>query len=206
MSHGPALTPDEALTRLKEGHDRFAQGSHRHNDHLDAEYRAELGRGQTPYASVLTCADSRVAPEHIFDAGLGDIFVCRNAGNVFDEVTLGSIEYAAAHTGCSLLVVMGHSSCGAAGATVAYAKDPTMHESPNVDDVLRRILPAVIATRRDGLADAEWANQAARQNVENVCRQVRQRSPLLRDKIDRGEFRVVGAWYDISTSRVTFID
>lgn len=205
MSHGPSLPPQEALERLLEGNARYASGATTHAARLTAERRRELTGGQAPFASVLTCADSRTPPEHVFDAALGEIFVCRNAGNVLDDVVLGSFEYAAAHLGCPLLVVLGHDRCGAVGAAVSMVKDPAAHESPFVDEIARRLMPAVIATREGQRDDAAWTDAAARRNVTDVCRQVGQRSGLLRDRIARGHYRVVGAFYDLASGRVELL-
>lgn len=205
MSHGPSIPPQNAKEKLIEGNKRYAEGKLSNTQRVTSDRRQELLAGQSPYAAILGCADSRTPPEHIFDAALGEVFICRNAGNLIDEVTLGSLEYAVAHTGCPLICVMGHNKCGAVGATVAFAKDPSLHETPNVDDIIRRLLPAVMATRKEGQSDAEWTDAAARQNVTNTCNHILQRSPLLKSKVDKGECMVVGAWYDLGTGRVELI-
>jgi carbonic anhydrase len=199
------MKPEEALAKLRSGNERFSNGRSQLGSGIGQTRLQELTGGQAPYATVLTCSDSRVAPEYIFDAGLGDIFICRNAGNVLDEVTLGSIEYAAAHTGCPLLVVLGHQSCGACTATVAHVKNPDMHETDNVDDIVRRIMPAVIAT--PSMDDQKaYVDQVAKTNVAKVCRQVTQRSPLLGSFIQKGEYQVVGAFYNLASGKVDFFD
>jgi carbonic anhydrase len=192
-----SMSPAAAFRKLREGHQRFQSESPIHGSGVGASRREELLSGQAPFATVLTCSDSRVSPEHIFDAGLGDLFVCRNAGNLLDELTLGSIEYAAAHTGCPLLMVLGHQSCGAVTAAVSAAENPEAHETHNVDDILRRLMPPVLATR-NGSGTAAWVERAIRKNVEGVCRQITQRSPLLKGMIDAGEYRVVGGIYDLN--------
>lgn len=204
MGHGFSMKPTEALEKLIAGNHRFVSGDYRHGSGIDRPRLTSLLGGQAPYATVLTCSDSRVPPEYIFDAGFGDIFICRNAGNIIDEVTLGSIEYAAAHTGCPLLVVMGHESCGACAATVAHHRDSTLHETHNVDDIVRRILPAVIATppSDDGKA---FAKAVELTNVKNVCNHVLQRSPLLHHYVDKGDYQIVGAYYNLATGRVDIL-
>jgi len=204
MSHGPNMSPTDALNRLKEGNQRFSTNALSHTQRIDDARRQELTGGQAPYAAVLTCADSRTSPSHIFDGALGELFVCRNAGNLIDEVTLGSIEYAAAHTGCPLLCVLGHNKCGAVGAAVAAAKDPAAYETHNVDDIVRRLLPAVLATRGVSEDDGVWTDEAAKKNVQMVCEHVKQRSPLLRDLMDKGDFKVVGGFYDLGSGQVEF--
>ncbi len=188
-----------------QGNSRYVEGNLTHRDRVHAGRRAELAAGQAPFATVLGCADSRTSPAHIFDAGLGELFVCRNAGNLVDEVTLGSIEYAASHTGCTLLMVMGHNRCGAAGAAVAAARDPGAFESHNIDDIVRRMLPAVLATRREGAGDPEWIDATARQNVLLVARQVVQRSSLLQDMVEAGDFMIASGFYDLETGRVELL-
>jgi carbonic anhydrase len=200
------MSPRKAKEILVAGNRRYVEGSQTSIRKLGSDRRRELVGGQSPFAAILTCADSRVPPEHVFDAALGEVFVCRNAGNLIDEATLGSIEYAVAHTGCPLVCVMGHNSCGAVGAAVAAAKDPSLHESPSIDDIVRRLLPAVIATRRHGQSDAEWVDAAAVQNVKNSCVHTLQRSPLIKEKVEGGECAVVGAWYDLASGRVDFIE
>lgn len=205
MTAKASVTPEQAVERLLEGNARYQGGQPSHAGRLDASRRQELTAGQAPFASVLTCADSRTPPEHIFDAALGELFVCRNAGNVVDDVTLGSIEYAAAHTGCPVVVVMGHNSCGAVGAAVATAKDPDAHETHNVDDIVRRIMPAVISTREGRTDDRDWTDTAAKKNVLFSCRHILQRSNLLRKKVREGTFAVVGAWYDLESGKVSVL-
>lgn len=204
MAHAFSMKPDEALRKLINGNSRFVRGEVHHGSGIDKARLTALCAGQSPYATVLTCSDSRVPPEIIFDAGLGDIFICRNAGNVVDEVTLGSIEYAAAHTGCPLLVVMGHEKCGACGATIAHYRNPTHHETHNVDDIVRRVMPAVIATppNDDPLA---FSRAVELTNVKQVCRDVMERSPLLKGIVESGQYQVVGAYYQLATGTVDIL-
>jgi carbonic anhydrase len=200
-----AVSPFEALDRLVSGNQRFVSGEHTHADRIGESRRKDLSNGQAPFAAILTCADSRTPPEHIFDAGLGELFVCRNAGNIVDEVILGSIEYSAAHTGCPLVCVLGHTSCGAVGATLAAARNPESHETHNVDDIIRRIMPAVMATAEGQTDDKEWTDTAAKKNVVNSCKHFMQRSPLLKDMVLKGRFGVVGAWYDLGSGTVEIL-
>jgi carbonic anhydrase len=205
MSAEAQLSPEKAVKRLLEGNERYRSQEPTNVTRLDESRRKELTGGQTPFASILTCADSRTPPEHIFDAALGELFVCRNAGNVVDDVTLGSIEYAAAHTGCPVVVVMGHNACGAVAAAVAAAKDPDVHETHNVDDIVRRIMPAVMSTAEGQTDEREWADTAAKKNVLFSCRNILQRSNLLRKKVRKGTYAVAGAWYDLESGRVSVL-
>lgn len=204
MSKGPSMPPATAKEKLINGNRRYAENNLTSPERLGSSRRQELLGGQSPYAAVLTCADSRVPPEHVFDAALGEVFTCRNAGNLIDEATLGSIEYAVAHTGCPLVCIMGHNKCGAVGAAVAAAKDPSLHESPNIDDIVRRLLPAVIATKKEGQSDAEWTDAAAKQNVKDACAHVLQRSSIIKSKVEAGDCEVLGAWYDLDSGKVDF--
>lgn len=206
MSAKPTALPDEARTKLKEGNDRYLEDHPSHHGRFGKERRSTLADGQSPFAAILTCADSRVDPEQIFDAELGELFVCRNAGNLVDEVTVGSIEYAVAHTGCPLVCVIGHDKCGAVQAAVKAAQNTEYHETHNVDDIIRRILPAVIATREEFENDvAQWVDAAAKQNVINMCKQILHCSEFLRGKVETGEIALVGMWYTLSSGRVTSI-
>jgi carbonic anhydrase len=206
MPKEPSLLPSDALKKLMEGNARFVAGAMSHDDRINDSLRKELSGGQAPFASILTCSDSRTSPAHLFDAGLGELFICRNAGNLLTDVDLGSFEYAAAHTGCPLLMVLGHSSCGAVGAAVASFQNPGRSESPHIDAIVRRILPSVIDARPEGGDTSGWVDAAAKQNVIAVCRQVTQRSDLLKDRIDAGRYRVVGAWYDLASGEVSIIE
>lgn len=202
MSSTQKISTGEAYERLMEGNRRFVTGETTLGNGAGAERRAAVVGGQSPFATVLTCADSRVPPEHIFDVGLGELFVCRNAGNLLDELILGSIEYAAAHLGCPLICVLGHTSCGACGAAVAAADQPEVSESPNVDDILRRLAPAVMATRSSDRTGHEWAEAVARANVRLVCQQLFQRSRLLSERSESGQLLVMGAQYDLASGLV----
>jgi len=201
MAHAFSMKPEEALAKLREGNERFRKGENRFGSGIGLDRLKDVTGGQSPYATILTCSDSRVPPEFIFDAGVGDVFICRNAGNILDEVILGSIEYAAAHTGCPLLVVLGHESCGACTATVAHFRNPDMHETSSVDDIVRRILPSVTAAPSQDDPKA-YVDGVARTNVARVCAQVSQRSPLLKSFIDKGDYKVVGAFYRLDSGEV----
>ena len=194
----------EALEKLRQGNLRFLAGRHEHHRRLSGRLRADLAKSQEPYASILACSDSRTPPEHIFDAGLGDLFVCRNAGNQLTDTVLGSVEYAAVHLGSPLLVVMGHSSCGAFGAAVRLAQNPELFENQGPEVFLRDLLPAVLAARVGAADDWAWTDQAASRNVDNICLGIAGRSRVLNQKIETGEFKAVGAWYDLAQGTVEF--
>ena len=184
--HDPAVKitdAQQALAYLKEGNKRFVENGLSVKDDY-AAIRNVLSGGQQPYAIVLCCADSRVAPEIYFDQKLGDIFVIRNAGNVVDEVVLGSIEYGAEHLGSPLVVVVGHTSCGAVTAAVQGGEVP-----PNIGEIVKKIAPSV--------EEGKTVNEVALANAQAMAEQVRN------DEIIKHlGTEVVAAVYDITSGEV----
>ncbi|MCX7793441.1 MAG: carbonic anhydrase [Thermodesulfovibrionales bacterium] len=191
---------EEAYTRLMDGNRRFISGNISKKD-LGELKRRELAKGQHPVAIVVTCSDSRVPPEIIFDQGLGELFVIRVAGNVVDPVALGSIEYAAEHLHVPLLIVLGHSNCGAVTAAVD-AKGKT---EGNIGAIVKKILPAVRKAEAKGGSREEIISRAIRENVLLVQEEIQQNSPVLKGLIERGALKLVGAVYDISSGAVEII-
>ncbi|WP_038167817.1 carbonic anhydrase [Verrucomicrobium sp. BvORR106] len=190
-------TPEQALQRLKDGNNHFVANKPEH-PHLTPKWRTQLATGQHPFAIVLGCADSRTAPEVVFDQGLGDLFVVRVAGNVLNDELLGSIEYGVEHLGSPLIVVLGHERCGAVKAareTVAAKGEAPGH----VQSLVKAIEPAVIATAN---ADAETTAKA---NVLNVVKALENSGPILKEKVAAGKVKVVGAHYDLDTGAVEFL-
>ncbi len=195
---GPAtVTADDALARLKAGNERFVTGKVIHPN-ADADRRAEVAKGQTPFAVIVGCSDSRVGPEVVFDQGLGDLFVIRTAGNVVDDVALGSIEYAADHLGVPLILVLGHTRCGAVSAVVAGGEAPG-----HVASVVDKIKPAVDETKGK---PGDAVGNAIRANVRHVVNQLRNAAPILSGLVKSGKLRVVGACYDLDTGRVALLE
>ena len=191
-----APSADVALRELKAGNNHHVAKKYQH-PHQTAARQRELATGQSPHAIVLSCADSRVAPEIVFDQGLGDLFDVRVAGNVGGDTELASIEYAAEHLHAPLLVVMGHQKCGAVTAAA---------ESSEADGHL----PALLAFVRPAVASARGRpgnliENAVRINVENVVRQVRGSKPLLAGLVEHGDLTVVGAVYALDTGRVSWL-
>lgn len=191
----PASVSDKIWADLMEGNRRFVAGTETPRN--VAAVRKVLANGQHPQVIVLTCADSRVSPELIFDKNLGELFVVRSAGNIADRVGLGSIEYAAEHLKARLLLVMGHDKCGAVAAALAGAK---VH-SPNLASIVRRITPAVKkvkdqATGEDLLRLAVEAN--ARQSAEDVLK----KSRVLAEIVEHGDLTVVRAVYRLTSGEV----
>jgi carbonic anhydrase len=193
----PAVAPAEAIAKLKEGNGRYTNGKLQHPGQT-TERRAELTKDQHPFAVIVSCSDSRVPPEIVFDQGLGDLFVVRVAGNVIDDHGLGSIEYAVDHLGARLIVVLGHQSCGAVKAakeTIAAKSKAPGH----IQSLVMAIQPAVEATAK---GDLEATVEA---NVKNVVQAVRTSTPILKPKVDSGEVQVIGGYYSLDTGAVTFL-
>lgn len=205
MSDKANIKPEIAFKKLMDGNQRMREDKPSFGSGIGKGRRDELTSGQAPFAVVLTCADSRTPPEHIFDAGYGDLFVCRVAGNFIDSAILGSIEYAAAHTGCPMVMVLGHNNCGAVAAAVSAYQAPDTHESPSIDSIVARLLPAVIATIADSGDNADWTNAAAKKNVLNTCENIIRQSPILKEKVAKGEFKVVGGFYDLDSGEVEIL-
>jgi carbonic anhydrase len=191
------VTADESLKVLKEGNGRFSNDRLR-GPNRSAERRMEIAAGQNPLAAVLTCSDSRVVPEILFDRGLGDLFVVRVAGNVADGAVLASVEYSVLHLGVPLVVVLGHTKCGA--LTAALSGEPQLGSIATLIDLLRE---ATVASRNgpgDPLQESITTN--VRLVVDSVSRSLRE----LSGKSGRGSALVVGAVYDIETGRVGWMD
>lgn len=185
---------DDVLNRLKEGNARFVE------DKLDGKLqdsarRGELTSGQKPYAIILSCADSRVVPELAFDTGIGEIFVIRVAGNIANNSSIASIEYAVAHLGSSVIVVLGHQSCGA--VTAAMAGGDNGH---NLNHLLSHITPALNASG-DG---AELAT-VVKTNAELQGKELLDRSSIIRDAVEKGNVKVVPAYYNLDSGKVDFL-
>lgn len=198
----PGISADEALRILKEGNARYAAGQPQH-PHQGPERRAlTVGQGQHPLAAVLSCSDSRVPPEVIFDQGIGDLFVVRVAGNVAAADETGSLEYAVDHLAAPLVVVLGHSQCGAVTAVLDDAKLP-----PNLAALVEPIKPAVDKARAANLGAAKEAllQAAITDNVWQAIADLLQLSPILREKVKDGQVKVVGALYDLDSGQVQWL-
>lgn len=196
------VTPTMALAYLREGNDRFVGNLAAHRDLL--EQVNETRDGQSPFAAILSCIDSRTSAELIFDQGLGDVFSIRLAGNVVTEDVLGSMEFACKLAGAKLVVVLGHSKCGA----ITGACDGV--RLGNLTSLLDLVRPAVELERtvtdgRDG-RNAAFVAKVTRLHVERGVEAVIAGSPVLREMIERGEIGLIGALYDIETGRVAFLE
>jgi carbonic anhydrase len=197
------LGPDQALRRLVEGNRRFVADEAEHPDQTVSR-RTFLGGSQHPFAAVFSCADSRVPPEIVFDAGLGDLFVVRSAGHVLDHAILGTLEFGVDQLGCPLLVVLGHTGCGAVRATLQAVSRHAAASGTDIDTLVEAITPAVVDAELDGVDDAHLVDAAVRHNVERVVAQVRA-APLVAPAVARGAVIVVGAVYDLATGAVDVV-
>ena len=200
-----ALDP---LERLAAGNQRFASGKSGHFNQ-DRDRRLDLAREQHPFALVVGCADSRVPPEVVFDQGLGDLFVVRCAGEVLDDLSLASVEYAVEHLDVRTIVVLGHERCGALQATLAGGELPGHLKflaraiAPHIEAALRA-LPQAAAGESAAPIPPELLDAAVEQNVRGVVAELQRCEPILSELQSTGELRVVGARYDLDTGEVTW--
>jgi carbonic anhydrase len=201
LSFAGALKSDEALSKLMDGNRRFISGSLATKDAGDAR-RKELSIAQHPSAIVVACSDSRVAPEIIFDQGLGDVFVVRVAGNVIDPISAGSIEYAAEHLHAPLLILLGHDKCGAVTAALE-AKEKT---EDNIGAILRKILPAVKKATAMGGTKEDILNNAIRENVLLQQKYLLRKSPIVKKLIASGDLKVVAGIYHLESGKIELFE
>lgn len=197
-----AMTPDAALAALKSGNERFVAG-----EALERDYSlqvAQTASGQFPHSVILGCIDSRVPPELVFDQGIGDVFSPRIAGNFVTTPLLGSMEFAAAVAGSKVIVVLGHTECGA----VKGACDGV--ELGNLTDTLSHLAPAVYGVKDiDGPRTSKnpaFVDAVVHENVEQTVQNILQRSDVISDLVEKGDLKVVGAVYDVSTGKVAWMD
>jgi len=194
------MTPGQIIEELKKGNERFRTGRMTRRDYLE-EQRSSAG-GQYPAAVVIGCVDSRAPAEIIFDAGIGDLFNGRIAGNVVNEDLLGSLEFACAVAGAKVVLLFGHTACGA----VKGAIDDV--ELGNLTGLLARIKPAIAATKFDGekvSKNAAYVDAVARTNVALGLAQIRRRSPILAELESKGSIQIAGGMYDLTTGLVEFL-
>lgn len=196
------MKAEEALARLKEGNRRFVNNRRFPHD-LHAQVR-ETTAGQSPFAVVLGCMDSRTSPELIFDQGIGDIFSVRIAGNVIDDDVLASLEFACVLAGTKLILVKGHTGCGAVAG--ACSGDGIEGHLAGLVEKIRPAVEAAKATAGSDTADPAFRDEVARLNVLNSVREIRKRSSVLESLASKGEIMIAGARYDISTGEVSFYE
>ncbi|MEF9934375.1 MAG: carbonic anhydrase [Clostridium sp.] len=197
---GDEISADEAMVLLREGNNRFVEGKSEIHD-LSKERREFLAKdGQFPYATILSCSDSRVPPEVIFNEGLGNIFVARNAGNVVDKVSLGSIEYSAKFLKVPLIVVLGHTHCGAVKATINNTQ-----AGPNIEEIENLIKPALEIAKKE-VSDEHALYEATEiQNVKNSISNIK-KSEIIGQLLKDNKVKIVGGMYSLETGKVELIE
>lgn len=201
------IDANEALRRLKQGNATFVKEDQTRLE-IDSEHRIELAREQEPFAIILGCSDSRVPVELIFHQGLGELFVIRVAGNIVAPSQIGSIEFAAEQFGTRLVVVLGHSRCGAVTASLDQLQTPSENRSPNLQSIVKRISPSVEPL----LLQSNWSNSdellkaAVRANIDASVEQLRHGSEILENLIANDGLKIVGAEYDLDTGVIEFFD
>ncbi len=199
-NNSPSITPDEALKKLMEGNKRFIQGfdapdSFKYQD-------ASIRKSQHPYACILGCADSRVSPEHTFDESHGNLFVTRVAGNMVTPEILASLEYGTSVLGASVIMVLGHSGCGAVHASIDAVSKQAKFDG-HIDHLLKSLEPAILDAR-DARPDT-WMEQAVIQNVRRNVQILSQSEPVLRGLVQAGKLKVVGGVYHLDNGQVSLL-
>jgi carbonic anhydrase len=194
------VSPGAALKLLRKGNQRYVEGISRRHD-FKHEREALVG-GQNPYAAVLSCADSRIAPEYAFDSGRGDLFVCRVAGNFANDDTVASIEYAVSVLGVPLILVLGHDSCGAVDATIKSIKDGTTLPG-HLPSLVTALAPAVKAVSQQ---KGDLLDNAIRQNVIDNVAKLKSATPILSAAVEQKKLRVVGGIYRLKDGEVDMMD
>ena len=197
-----AITPSQAIEILKQGNVRFTSGSTTSRDYQSQV--SQTAGGQYPIAAVVSCIDSRIPTEIVFDQGIGDIFNARIAGNFVNEDILGSLEFACKVAGAKAIVVMGHTSCGAIKGACDKA------ELGNLTQMLEKIMPAVDAVETPegtdrSSANNEFVDAVAAKNVELTLVKIKENSPVLKEMIEANEIEIVGAMYDVASGKVSFL-
>ena len=187
-------TPDEAILELKDGNKRFLQ-----NKPINTDYKSQIEHtksDQHPHSLILSCLDSRIPPEIIFDQGIGNIFVARNAGNIEDQNILGSMEFATKVKGTKLIVVMGHNHCGA----VKGAVDDV--ELSHLTQLVNQIKPAIVQNENKKLMLDETSKNSVKRTIDDILK----RSPVIEELVKKNQVKIVGAYYNLENGKVTFFD
>ena len=187
-------TPDEAILELKDGNKRFLQ-----NKPINTDYKSKIEHtksDQHPHSLILSCLDSRIPPEIIFDQGIGNIFVARNAGNIEDQNILGSMEFATKVKGTKLIVVMGHNHCGA----VKGAVDDV--ELGHLTQLVNQIKPAIVQNEDKKLMLDETSKNSVKRTIDDILK----RSPVIEELVKKNQVKIVGAYYNLENGKVTFLD
>lgn len=194
--HETKWNADESLQKLIAGNQRFVESKMFHSNQ-SAERRDEVAKEQHPIAVIVSCSDSRVPPEILFDQGLGDLFVIRSAGNLVDDIGLGSIEYAAEHLGVQLIIVLGHERCGAVSAAVQGGEAPG-----HIAKLIEEINPAVEKAKKQS---GDLLDNAVLSNIKIVVEQLQNSEPILKEFVHDKKLNIVGARYDLDDGVVTIV-
>jgi len=202
-AEGPGITADQALQMLLDGNQRFVESMLKTCSATDAAARGKLARTQHPYAIILSCSDSRVPPELVFDKSLGEIFVVRVAGNVADPIVLGSIEYATEHLGTPLIMVLGHERCGAVTAAV----NSKGKAEGNIGAIISAIQPSAKKAKviSKGKTNEELVECAVELNARDVAASLSKKSKVLAGQLKEGKIKIVAAKYDLDDGKVTLL-
>jgi carbonic anhydrase len=202
VAHEPHtdLTAEQALEVLRRGNENFVN-DRQSQVPITRERRLEIAKGQTPFAVLIGCSDSRVAPELLFGRGLGELFIVRVAGNSVDRTALGSIEYGVAELGCPLVVVLGHERCGAVQAAVKVVTEDASFPGA-IGEMVAPIIPAVLRAQR---MQGDLVANAVKENVHRVVRRLRETDDVLSDPVQKGTVKVVGAYYSLTDGSVEFL-
>ncbi len=197
-----ACVPEKALALLKEGNRRHASD----NRMNPVQVFSSPLEGQKPFATILCCSDSRVPPEIVFDQGPGKLFIVRVAGNILTPELLASIEYASLFSTSRLIVVLGHQGCGAIISAIRYAQTQEKPDSPHLEALLRHILPVVEKTgKKTDLSGQSLAEASAMENVRHVVARIQKLSQGLKQLTEKGDLKIMGAWYSLETCKVDFL-
>lgn len=194
------LKRNDYLAKLIEGNERYVSNLPKH-PYESVERKHELTEGQNPFAVILTCSDSRCPPELIFDRGLGDLFVIRNAGNIIGDYELGSIEYAVEHLDVSLVVVLGHTNCGAVGAYLEHKHDSIPNHIQSIVDYIKNEKEQNIDSNI-----TDYYNKAIQANVIHGLNLLQQSEPIIKEFVEAGKTKIVGAIYDLESGKVNFLE
>ena len=195
------ITPDQAIELLRNGNQRFVQNL-RYNRNL-LEQVNETAEGQYPFATILSCIDSRTPAELVFDQGLGDIFSIRVAGNVINDDIMGSMEFACKVAGSKLILVLGHTSCGAIKGACASVE---LEHLTGLLDKIQTAVKQAPAPQDGDNQNIEYVDNVASLNVQNSIKHITEKSKTLKEMVDDGSIKVIGAMYDVSNGQVTFLD
>lgn len=202
---GPSMTPAEGLKKLMAGNAAFVAGQLSATTAL-AERRMEVTTSQHPFAMILSCADSRVPPEHIFDQGIGDLFICRVAGSIIETAALGSFEFAVATFKTPvIMIVLGHQRCGAVSASIGLTKTNKPAPTPSIQAIVDDIKPAIAATPQGSMKDAAYVDAVSKTSAKLVAKKVAAESEVLSGAVSAGTLKIVPAFYSLDSGKVTLL-